>query len=36
MNVSGTALEQFVDSLNQKAGKQLIQKIHDHQLRFRA
>ena len=36
MNVSGTALEQFVDSVNLKTGKQLIQKLHDHQLRFRA
>jgi DNA-binding response OmpR family regulator len=36
MNVSGSTLEQFVDSLNQKAGKRLIQKLHDHQLRFRA
>ncbi|HEY0741019.1 MAG TPA: response regulator transcription factor [Chryseosolibacter sp.] len=35
MNVSGTALEQYVDSVNQKAGRQLIQKLHDHQLRFR-
>lgn len=36
MNVSGTALEQYVDSVNQKAGRQLIQKLHDHQLRFRS
>jgi two-component system alkaline phosphatase synthesis response regulator PhoP len=36
MNVSGSTLEQFVASLNQKAGKRLIQKLHDHQLRFRA
>lgn len=35
MNVTGTALEQFIDSVNEKTGKQVIQKLHDHQLRFR-
>jgi two-component system, OmpR family, alkaline phosphatase synthesis response regulator PhoP len=35
MNVSGTALEQFIDSVNKKTGKPFIQKLHDHQLRFR-
>ncbi|HEY0656546.1 MAG TPA: response regulator transcription factor [Chryseosolibacter sp.] len=36
MNVSGTALEQFIDSVNKKTGRLFIQKVHDHQLRFRS
>ncbi len=34
-SMSGTTIDQFIDSVNKKAGKQLIQKLHDHQLRFR-
>jgi two-component system, OmpR family, alkaline phosphatase synthesis response regulator PhoP len=35
INVTGTALEQYVDSVNAKMGKVMIQKLQDHQLRFR-